>query len=85
MIKWTAIAAVVMEFTHLADDAFLDQTMRGLLPSIPDEWPVHGEQFPVRLHGGDHRIRLGQRSGKGFLHDDVRAERCDLCHPLTML
>jgi hypothetical protein len=37
------------------------------------------------LHRRDHRVRLGQRSGKRLLHDDVRAVRGDLFHPLAML
>ena len=34
MIKRAAIAAAVLEFQRFADDAFLDQAMRGLLTGI---------------------------------------------------
>ncbi len=85
MVERAAIAAVVVEFADFADESFLDEAVGGLLAGIPDERPVDGEELAVRLHGGDHGIGLGQRSGEGFLHDDVGAKRGDLGDPVAVI
>lgn len=85
VVKRAAIAAVVVEFADFADEAFLDEAVGGLLAGIPDEGPVDGEELAVGLHGGDHGIGLGQRSGEGFLHDDVGAKWGDLGNPVAVI
>lgn len=84
MVERAAIAAMVVEAGDVTDEAFLNESVGGLLARNPDQGPVDDQFLAGGRHGSDHGVRFRQGAGKGFLHEHVHAERRHFFHPLAM-
>lgn len=84
VVKGAAVAAVVVEAGDLADEAFLDEAVGGLLAGNPDEGPVDDEFLTGGGHGGDHGIGFGEGGGEGFFHEDVDTVGGDFLDPVAV-
>src|SRR4028118_654948 len=85
MIERSAISAVVVEFDHVTDSAFIYEATRGDVAGKPAQGPVDREQLARALLRGDHRVSLRNRCGERLLDQDVHAELRDAFGPETVL